>query len=90
MSQLSAVALVCTLSSSPEPSSSELMARHVLEALEQHGVATSSVRVVDHDGRPGVQVDVGGGGEWPAPRRAPPGAPTTGSRRPPSRTPRGS
>lgn len=33
----------------PSPSSSELMARHVLEALEQHGVTTSSMRVVDHD-----------------------------------------
>ncbi|MFC6258186.1 flavodoxin family protein, partial [Kocuria oceani] len=69
MPQLSAVALVCTLTPSPAPSSSELMARHVLEALEQHGVTTSSVRVVDHDVKPGVQVDMGSGDEWPALRQ---------------------
>lgn len=69
MNQLSAVALVCTLTPSPKPSSSELMARHVLDQLEQHGVRTSSVRVVDHDVRPGVQVDMGEGDEWPALRQ---------------------
>ena len=69
MHQLSAVALVCTLTPSPKPSSSELMARHVLDQLEQHGVRTSSVRVVDHDVKPGVQVDMGEGDEWPALRR---------------------
>ncbi|WP_298584507.1 flavodoxin family protein [uncultured Kocuria sp.] len=69
MHQLSAVALVCTLTPSPKPSSSELMARHVLEQLEQHGVRTSSVRVVDHDVKPGVQVDMGEGDEWPALRQ---------------------
>lgn len=69
MSQLSAVALVCTLTPSPKPSSSELMARHVLDQLEQQGVRTSSVRVVDHDVKPGVQVDMGEGDEWPALRQ---------------------
>ena len=69
MHQLSAVALVCTLTPSPKPSSSELMARHVLDQLEQHGVRTASVRVVDHDVKPGVQVDMGEGDEWPALRR---------------------
>ncbi|MFW6187569.1 MAG: flavodoxin family protein [Actinomycetota bacterium] len=69
MTQLSALALVCTLTPSPEPSSSELMARHVLDRLERHGVRTSSVRVVDHDVKPGVQVDMGGGDAWPALRR---------------------
>jgi hypothetical protein len=43
MPQLSAVALVCTLTPSPAPSSSELMARHVLEALEQHKVAAGEI-----------------------------------------------
>lgn len=69
MSQLSAVALVCTLTPSPKPSSSELMARHVLDQLGQQGVRTSSVRVVDHDVKPGVQVDMGDGDEWPALRQ---------------------
>ncbi|AGF71369.1 flavodoxin family protein [Corynebacterium halotolerans] len=69
MTELSAVALVCTLTPSPTPSSSELMGRHVLEQLEKHGVSTSSVRVVDHDVKPGVQVDMGPGDEWPALRQ---------------------
>ena len=62
---LSALALVCTLTPSPADSSSELMARQVLEALQQHGVTGDLVRVVDHDVRPGVQVDMGDGDEWP-------------------------
>lgn len=66
---LKAVALVCTLTPSPKPSSSELMARHVLGELEKNGVATSSIRVVDHDVKPGVQVDMGDGDEWPALRQ---------------------
>jgi len=33
MSTLSALALICTLTPSPEPSSSELMAQHILDEL---------------------------------------------------------
>lgn len=65
MTDLSALALICTLTPSPTPSSSELMARHVLEQLEKHGVRTSSTRVVDHNVKPGVQIDMGPGDEWP-------------------------
>jgi multimeric flavodoxin WrbA len=64
--QLSAVALICTLNPSPTGSSTELMARQVLDALGDHGVTGSSVRVVDHDVRPGVELDMGVGDEWPA------------------------
>ncbi|TQJ59852.1 multimeric flavodoxin WrbA [Arthrobacter sp. SLBN-83] len=66
MSTLSALALICTLTPSPEPSSSELMAQHILDELEGHGVATESLRVVDHDVKRGVQVDMGNGDAWPA------------------------
>lgn len=65
MESLTAFALVCTLAPSPEPSSSELMAKHILDKLAEQGAATSSVRVVDHNVAPGVQVDMGGGDEWP-------------------------
>ncbi len=41
------------------------MARQVLDALAEHGVDGESVRVVDHDVRPGVQVDMGDGDAWP-------------------------
>lgn len=66
---LRALALVCTLTPSPEPSSSELMARQVLDALAEHGVSGESVRVVDHDIRPGVQTDMGDGDDWPSIRQ---------------------
>lgn len=65
-SPLSALALICTLSPSPKPSSSEKMAREVLAALAEHGVSGDVVRVVDHDVRPGVEVDMGEGDAWPA------------------------
>ncbi|MGY1744142.1 flavodoxin family protein [Blastococcus sp. SYSU D00695] len=63
---LSALALVCTLSPSPKPSSSEKIAREVLDALAAHGVSGDVVRVVDHDVKPGVEVDMGDGDAWPA------------------------
>jgi multimeric flavodoxin WrbA len=65
-SPLRALALVCTLKASPAPSSSDLMARQVLEELAKHGVTGDVVRVVDHDVKPGVEVDMGEGDAWPA------------------------
>ena len=65
MTELSAVALICSLTPSPAPSSSDLMARHVLDELAAQGVATSSVRVVDFNVMPGVQTDMGPGDDWP-------------------------
>jgi multimeric flavodoxin WrbA len=41
------------------------MARQVLDALVEHGMDGESVRVVDHDVRSGVQVDMGDGDAWP-------------------------
>lgn len=66
---LKAVALVCTLSPSPEPSSSQLMAEQVLEELAQQGVSGTVIRVVDHDVHPGVHADMGEGDAWPAIRQ---------------------
>ncbi len=63
---LRALALVCSLKPSPAPSSSEKMAREVLDALGKHGVTSEVVRVADHDVKPGVEVDMGEGDEWPA------------------------
>src|SRR3954471_17214882 len=62
---LRALALVCSLKPSPAPSSSELMARQVLEQLAGHGVTGDVVGVVDHDVKPGVEVDMGEGDAWP-------------------------
>lgn len=63
---LRALALVCSLKPSPAPSSSDLIARQVLGELGRHGVTGDVVRVVDHDVKPGVEVDMGEGDEWPA------------------------
>jgi multimeric flavodoxin WrbA len=61
-----ALMLNCTLKPSPEASNTEALARVVLEALEGEGVATETVRVVDHDVKPGVESDMGDGDDWPA------------------------
>jgi multimeric flavodoxin WrbA len=65
-STLTALALVCTLKPSPAESSSELLASQVLAELKKVGVTGSSVRVVDHDVKHGVDTDMGDGDEWPA------------------------
>ena len=63
---LKAIALTCSLKPSPDPSSAEKLAGEVLHALKTHGVQGESVRVVDHDIRPGVEADMGNGDAWPA------------------------
>jgi multimeric flavodoxin WrbA len=67
--QLSALVLCTTLTPSPDPSSSYLLGRQVLDALKEHDVTGEIVRVVDHDVKPGVATDMGGGDEWPALRQ---------------------
>ena len=63
---MKAVALVCSLRASPWESSSELIARQVLDELAGHGVTGETVRVADYNVRPGVDDDMGHGDEWPA------------------------
>ena len=62
---LRALAFVCSLKPSPAPSSSELIARQVLDELGKHGVTGEVVRMVDHDVKPGVEADMGQGDAWP-------------------------
>ena len=63
---LRALALNCTLSPSPADSSTDRLLGEVLAELSRHGVEHESVRVVDHDVRPGVELDMGEGDVWPA------------------------
>ncbi|WP_104181876.1 flavodoxin family protein [Arthrobacter sp. B0490] len=65
MADLSALALTCSLTPSPAPSSSELLARHLLDELGSYGVSAASLRVVDYNVMPGVQTDMGAGDDWP-------------------------
>ncbi|WP_435972939.1 flavodoxin family protein [Streptomyces sp. Qhu_M48] len=62
---LRAVALVCTLSPSPAPSSSQLLAEQTMAALSEHGVSGEVIRIADHDVRAGVKTDMGDGDAWP-------------------------
>ena len=66
MTDLTALAIVCTLKKSPEESSSELLASQILDELKTHGVTTKSLRFVDFDIAHGVTTDEGDGDEWPA------------------------
>src|SRR5689334_5229552 len=63
---LRALALVCTLEPSPTESSTQLLTDQLLDALREQRVTCTSVRVVDHDVKPGVQLDMGDGDAWPA------------------------
>ncbi len=69
MTALTALALTCSLKPSPAPSSSELIAEHVLVELRRHDVSGESVRVVDFDIHPGVDPDMGDGDQWPQIRK---------------------
>lgn len=62
---LNALILICTLTPSPKRSSSALLARQVAEELENHGVHSELLRIVDHDVKPGVLKDMGPGDAWP-------------------------
>jgi multimeric flavodoxin WrbA len=65
---LKAYALSCSLrtSRSDEPSSSEKLARDILDVLERSGVECRHDRAADHDIKPGVQSDMGDGDAWPS------------------------
>jgi multimeric flavodoxin WrbA len=62
---LTALALVCSLKPSPAPSSSQLMAEHLLRELAGSGVTGEVIRCVDFDIKPGVEADMGDGDQWP-------------------------
>ena len=66
MPELTALVLNCSLKPSPLPSSTDSLAGLLLQALSDHGVTGSTVRVVDHDVHPGVETDMGPGDAWPA------------------------
>lgn len=68
---LTAIALNCTLkSTSDEPSSTDKMIELVAKALKSHDVdLTETIRLVDHDVKPGVTSDEGEGDAWPAIRK---------------------
>lgn len=66
---LCVLALTCTLKPSPAKSSSDLIARQLLDLFAERGATGEVVRVVDHDVKPGVEADMGDGDAWPDIRR---------------------
>lgn len=64
---LKAFALNCSLKpgSAAEASSTDRMIGDLLAALARHDVEGETVRALDHEIRPGVESDMGGGDEWP-------------------------
>lgn len=65
MSDLSAVALSCTLKPSPTPSSTDKLCHELLVELARWDLGGELIRVVDHDVKPGVTSDEGDGDAWP-------------------------
>lgn len=63
---MTALALVCTLKPSPEPSSAGRLAEVLLSAFADAGWSTSSTRMVDLTVRPGTKTDEGPGDDWPS------------------------
>ena len=66
---ITALALSCTLKASPADSSTDLLCQQILDALAEHDVEGTLIRVVDHDVKPGVSSDEGDGDAWPAIRQ---------------------
>ncbi len=63
--KLKAVALNCTLKSSPEESNTAALMKKVIAEMDTLGVETELIRVVDHNIKFGVSNDEGDGDEWP-------------------------
>ena len=65
---LTAFALNCSLrpSSSDAPSSTDRLIGDLFAAMRPHGITGETVRVADHDVKPGVLSDMGPGDAWPA------------------------
>ena len=63
---MKALVLNCTLKPSPQTSSTEALARVLMQELAKGGVETDLVRLVDLNIKPGVSGDEGEGDDWPS------------------------
>jgi multimeric flavodoxin WrbA len=66
MDPIQALAINCTLTRSPDASSTDVICSHLRDAYADHGVDLEVVRAVDHRILEGVTSDEGDGDEWPA------------------------
>jgi multimeric flavodoxin WrbA len=67
--ELKALTLICTLTPSPGESSSDKLAHDLDAELSKYNVKNEFIRVVDHYIKPGVEIDMGDGDEWPTIRQ---------------------
>jgi multimeric flavodoxin WrbA len=68
---LKVLALNCSLKSANgrEKSSTDVLLKQLLDALERHGAKGEVIRAVDHNIKPGVTSDEGEGDAWPMLRK---------------------
>lgn len=62
---MKALILNCSLKSSPEPSSTESLAKRLANELDKLKVSSEIIRIADYTIPPGVKSDEGNGDEWP-------------------------
>lgn len=64
--ELTCLAITCSLKPSPAESSTERLTEQILDELRSHNVTCGSIRAVDHAIAPGVEKDMGEDDAWPA------------------------
>ena len=62
---MKALALNCTLKAGDEGSSTDKLLKELFAELAKHDVSGETIRLVDHDVKPGVRSDEGPGDAWP-------------------------
>jgi len=62
---MKAIILNCSLKPSPEPSSTEALAKVVVDELSTLDVSVEMIRIADHNVLPGVSSDEGENDAWP-------------------------
>jgi multimeric flavodoxin WrbA len=70
MKPVTALVINCTLKASPAESSTDKLAGEVIAGFKELGVESSTMRVADYDVKPGVEIDMGHGDQWPLFRKA--------------------
>ena len=63
--ELKALTLIGTLKRTPEASSSDKLAHDLDAELKKYNVKNEFIRIADHVIKPGVEVDMGNGDDWP-------------------------
>ncbi len=63
---MKALVLNCSLKPSTSDSNTQLLAEVVIDSLRTQGVEVETIRLADHDVKPGVETDMGDGDQWPA------------------------